>query len=271
MLKYIKFKELKLIVFSMVFLLGTWSCEDLVDEEPISEIGPASFYETNADMLAAVIAAYDGMQSFYRDQYFYWGEFRADNHLPTGANTFNDEIANNVISDGNGATRWTDLYRTISRANLVIENAPNVAGLDENYLAEALAIRAKSYFDAVRVWGDVPLFTSSVKSISDATVPVTDLTTIINTVIIPDMIKAEELSTIPSDEFRFSRSSIYALQAEVYMYLKDYTNAKTAIENLMALGEHRLVTSPEAWKDLFYNSCLVLKYGYRLKIDLRRF
>jgi len=257
MLKYKKNKEFKIIIYAFVLLFGAWSCEDLVDEEPISEIGPDSFYETNEDLLAGLISVYDGMQSFYRDQFFLWGEFRADNHKPTGSGgANNEEIANNVIGDNNGATRWTDLYKTVSRANDVIINIPNVAGYNENYLAEALAIRAKCYFDAVRVWGDVPLFVTPVKLLSEATKPATDANTIINEVIIPDMIRAAELSTFPSDEFRFSKSSIYALQAEVYMYLKDYPKAKTAIQNLFALGEHRLVTTPAAWKDLFYNSDL---------------
>lgn len=249
-----KIERFKVLFYSMIVAIVAWSCDDLVDEEPISEIGPASFYETNDDLLAALIAVYDGMQSFYKDQYFYWGEFRSDNHVPTGANSFNDEIANNVISEGNGAARWTDLYLTVSRANEVIVNAPNIAGLNENYLAEALAIRAKSYFDAIRVWGDVPVFTEPVKDLEDVTQPVTNRNTIVNDIIIPDMLRAQELSTVPSDNFRFSKSSIYALQAEVYVYLKEYSKAKTAIENLMALGTHSLVTTPEAWRDLFYNS-----------------
>ncbi|WP_299430227.1 RagB/SusD family nutrient uptake outer membrane protein [uncultured Maribacter sp.] len=257
MLKYIKyknFKNFKIATCALILSFGAWSCDDLVDEEPISEIGPASFYETNDDLLASLISVYDGMQSFYKDQYFHWGEFRSDNHLPTGASANNDEIANNVISDGNGATRWTDLYRTVSRANEVILNAPKIAGFNENYLAEALAIRAKSYFDAVRVWGNVPLFTEPVKSLDDVSRPATDASTIINDVVIPDMIRAIELSSIPSDNYRFSKSSIYALQAEVYMYVNDYPKAKEAIESLINLGTHRLVRSPGAWRALFYNS-----------------
>ena len=257
MFKYNNYKELKnfkIATCALLLMSGAWSCDNLVDEEPISDIGKDSFYENNDDLFAALTSVYDGMQSFYKDQYFYWGEFRADNHLPTGASAFNDEIANNVISDGNGAARWGDLYATVLRANAVINNAPNIVGYNEDYLAEALAIRAKSYFDAVRVWGDVPLFTEPVNGFDDAFKPVTDASAIINDMVIPDMIRAQELSSIPSDEFRFSKSSIYALQAEVYMYLKDYPKAKAAIESLIDLGTHRLVKTPQEWRDLFYNS-----------------
>ena len=105
MLKSNKIKKSKFIVFAIMILFSFSSCEDLVDESPISEIGEDNFYANNQDLLAAVISGYDGMQSFYRDQYFYWGEFRADNHAPSSAvNTNNQEIADNVITEGNGAT-----------------------------------------------------------------------------------------------------------------------------------------------------------------------
>nr|WP_281257032.1 RagB/SusD family nutrient uptake outer membrane protein [Nonlabens arenilitoris] len=221
----------------------------------MSEIGENNFYANNEDLLAAVISGYDGMQSFHRDQYFFWGEFRADNHAPSNnVNANNQEIADNAITEGNSATRWADLYRTVSRANNVIVNAPNVPSFDENLLAEALAIRAKCYFDAIRVWGDVPLFTEPVVLLSDATRPATSASTILNEVIIPDMNRAQDLMQIPSDDFRFSKSSIYALQAEVYAYSGDYPNAKLAIQNLIALGSHSLVTTPREWRELFFNS-----------------
>lgn len=255
MLKVKKIRNYQVFTLTVMFLFALSSCEDIVDESPISEIGEDNFYANNDDLLAAVISGYDGMQSFYKDQYFLWGEFRADNHQPSSnANINNEEIANNGITEGNGASRWADLYRTISRANNVIENAPSISGFNENYLAEALAIRAKSYFDAIRVWGNVPLFTEPIKSPSEAIRPAVDINSIMNDVIIPDMIRAQELMQIPTSDFRFSKASIYALQAEVYMYLGQYTNAKTAIENLISIGGHSLVTTPLDWRKLFFNS-----------------
>lgn len=252
MLKYNKYKELKLMVFASALFTGITSCEDLVDEVPISEIAPESFYSTNEDLEAALISVYDGMQTAYREDTFYWGEFRSDNHIAVSG-TNNIEINENVISPGNGAANWEDLYRTISRANDVIANAPSVVGFNEDFYAEALAVRAKAYFDAIRVWGDVPLFTEPVRSYDDAFKPATSSETIINELIVPDMLKAQEMMSIASSDFRFSKASIYALQAEVYMWLGEHGNAKIAIENLIALGKYQLVNTPEAWQDLFYN------------------
>jgi hypothetical protein len=68
------------------------------------------------------------------------------------------------------------------------------------------------------------------------------------------MVRAQELMDIPQHRFRFSKVSIYAFQAEVYMWLNDYPNAIEALDNLFALGGHSLVTTPEEWQDLFYNN-----------------
>jgi len=57
-----------------------------------------------------------------------------------------------------------------------------------------------------------------------------------------------------SSEFRFSRSSILALQAEVYMWLQDFAKAKEALDKIIELGEHSLVDNVDDWIDLFYNN-----------------
>ncbi len=70
--------------FKIAFLLLTVfglnvSCEDILEQEPISEIGPNKFWKNNSDALAGIIGMYDGMQATYRFNYHLWGEFRSDN------------------------------------------------------------------------------------------------------------------------------------------------------------------------------------------------
>jgi hypothetical protein len=257
MLRYNNLNKIKGITAMLLLMAVGYSCNDLVDEIPISEISPEGFYKTNDDIEDALMGVYDALQGTYRENTFNWGELRSDNHQPfslTSASLNRVEVVNNAITQGNPAARWNDLYRMIDRANQIIVNAPNVTGLNNNFLAETLALRAKAYFDAVRVWGDVPLFVEPVSTPEEATQTVTDGETILNTVVIPDMIQAQELMDIPTSDYRFSKASIYALQAEVYMWIKDYPKAKEALDEFFLLGGHSLVTTPEAWQDLFYNS-----------------
>lgn len=71
-----------------------------------------------------------------------------------------------VIKD---LTNWRRFYAVINSASILIERAPEVMVNDPKYtesnlkldIAQARTLRAMAYFYMVRIWGDVPLITSS--------------------------------------------------------------------------------------------------------------
>lgn len=250
-------KGIKLLgVLFALALLGV-SCDDLLDEQPLSEIGAANFWQNNNDATLGVVAIYDAMQAAYRLKHYYWGEFRSDNFSigSESAAAANLELLYNDVNTGNGGVLdWSDLYIMINRANLAIKYIPQIDGFNPNLLAEAHILRAYAYFDAIRVWGALPLFTDPVESSNqELQRERTAAATILNEVIIPDMLLAEESMTLIQDPYRFTLSSIWAFQAEVYMWTKEYDKAKVALEKVMATNEYSLVTTPEEWQDLFLN------------------
>jgi tetratricopeptide (TPR) repeat protein len=257
MIKFINNKISRFTVLLFVVVVLSVSCSDLLNEQPISEIGPENFWKNNMDAASGVTAIYDGMQATYGGKYFYWGELRTDNYVLAqgGANQNNSELVNQNLTDGNAnVLRWNALYNMINRANQAIKFIPTIQSFDQNLLAEAHALRAFAYFDAIRVWGAVPLFTEPTEGLEDIQKPRTEASTVMNDVIIPDMLLAEELMSTLSSEFRFSKVSILALQSEVYMWLQDYEKAKEALDEIVELGEHSLVNNADDWIDLFYNN-----------------
>ncbi|TXD53138.1 MULTISPECIES: RagB/SusD family nutrient uptake outer membrane protein [unclassified Polaribacter] len=248
-------KQVKLTSSMLILLLVGYSCDNITEENPISEIGTSQFWLNNSDANTGVVAIYDALQPTYRSSHLQWGEFRSDNFQAYSNSTSinNASYPLNNIFAGDGSMRWNDIYGAIYRANSAIENIPNISGANPNLLAEALTIRAKLYFDAVRVWGAVPFITETVINIEDAARPATDPMTIMNELIIPDMIKAEGLFTVLSREFRFSLSSLYCLQAEVYMWREEFDKAKIVLDKLVNLGEYSLVTTTEGYFNLFAN------------------
>ena len=55
---------------------------------------------------------------------------------------------------------WENIYKTINQANLVIRYTPGISFNNENkneVLANALFVRAYSYYWIARIWGDAPL------------------------------------------------------------------------------------------------------------------
>ena len=260
-MKYnIKNTKLKLVTLLLASSFGVLqSCDDLVNESPISARFTNSFFQDNQQLRSGLVAAYDAMQESYATHYLRWGEFRSDNlsPAPSARSVLITSIHNSSMDPGAASIlRWNELYQCIDRTNRIINSAENIVNLDDDILAQALAIRAKVYFDMTRVWGDIPVFTEAITTPEDAFVNVTSSEMIMNDIVIPDMLRANELIANNSSEFQFSKVSVLALMAEVYMSFNTPSNtqlAKEAMSELIALGEHSLVTSPKDWQNLFIN------------------
>lgn len=256
-----KIQNIKNIVSVSLLFMTMTSCEGILDEQPYSQLSEDQFWKTQTDVAAGVAAIYDGMQKTYDNKYYRWGEFRSDNlsRNPSTSTAEILELLTNSITPTNASTlRWDEFYLMISRANLAIENIPKIAGYDRQLLGEAHAIRAYAYFHAIRVWGDVPLFTEALKGFDQQIQrPRTKAAEIIEKVILPDLQKAETLITQNTNQFRFSKAALWSLQGELYMYLKDFAKAKTALTNIVRLNAFSLVSTREAWQKLFLNDILL--------------
>lgn len=257
MIYFLNIKRYRLVGLLFTLTFVSISCDSLLDEQPFSEIGASDFWKTNADANLGVAAIYDGMQATYRLKQYLWGEFRSDNFTvgSESASASNLELIFNDVTSGNsGVLDWSDFYIMINRANLAIKYIPQISGFNADLLAEAHAIRAYAYFDAIRVWGALPLFTEPIESSTqELQLSRTDAGTILNDVIIPDMLRAEELVTLVADKYRFTQTTIWALQAEIYMWMQDYDKAKVALDQIVASNEYSLVTTPDEWQNLFIN------------------
>jgi hypothetical protein len=157
-----------LIILTLVAFTG---CSKL-DLVPISERNVEGFYKTPEHINQALIGCYNGLRdSQVRQSYSYMlTESRSDN-------TF-QSLDNN---DGNTSrftetsllpvlyTAWSNSYNKIQRCNKVLEEIAKIEipeALAKQYEGEAKFIRALLYFDLVRLWGPVPLVTTSI-SIQD--------------------------------------------------------------------------------------------------------
>jgi starch-binding outer membrane protein, SusD/RagB family len=249
-------KNISLAAFVLFLLMGTSACEKALNEQPFSQLSEDQFWKTNADALSGVTGIYDAMQKAYGTRYYTWGEMRADNFAPSNTSTAESlELMKNSLQASNaGALRWNNLYLMIARANLAIQKIPTILAYDKSLLGEAKILRAYAYFDAIRVWGAVPLFTDPITGLDQELKRAkTDGAKIMTDVVIPDMLEAEALISTAKDQFRFSKPSVWAFQAQVYMYLKQYDKAKAALDKIVATKAYSLVTTRDAWSKLFLN------------------
>ncbi|HAN79169.1 MAG TPA: RagB/SusD family nutrient uptake outer membrane protein [Bacteroidales bacterium] len=153
---------------------------------------------------------------------------------------------------------WIHGYWGISRTNYALDNLESVTwdpAVRDRLIGEASFFRAYFYWYLVRIYGGVPLFTTSVKPSDFGKVKRASLNECY-TQIAADLLKAVELlpekSTIPVNETgRVSKGSARALLARIYMYqigtdlaskttwqqVYDQTNA------VIASGEYALVSN----------------------------
>ncbi len=265
-------KIINLMIAAAVILTLT-GCNDFLDVEPQGAENSGNFFDTKENGERAIIGIYDMLQldegagpdgqwmGHHHD--FFMGDIRTDD-AEKGSNDGDYgemwEMVDNTLTPQNGFSTnfWIHGYWGISRANYAIDNLPNVSwdpAMRDRLLGEATFFRAYFYWYLVRIYGGVPLFTTSV-SPSDFGKAKRATLNECYTQMAKDLLQAIELlpekSTIPVAEAgRVSKGAARALLARIYMYqigtdieskttwqqVYDLTNA------VIASGEYSLVAN----------------------------
>lgn len=141
---------------------------------PTRQLGEENMWNKLEDARAGLIGIYGLSRAALadNDRFWYYGEV----HMGDFTGTIREDIK--AIHDNKlnasypliqELSDWRRFYAAINAANLFIEKAPDILKKDERYIdqnlnldiAQARALRAFLYFYIVRIWGDVPLITSS--------------------------------------------------------------------------------------------------------------
>jgi tetratricopeptide (TPR) repeat protein len=144
---------------------------------------------------------------------------------------------------------WGTFYKMIARTNLILDKLPTapetISEADKTIIeGEAKFIRAFSYFNLARAYGNVPLMLT-IYSQDQKALECTPEDQIWDQVIsdlndaAAKLPKRSEWSE--ANLGRATKGAALAYLANAYMYKKDWTSAKKATEDLMALGEYRLL------------------------------
>lgn len=244
---------IKISLFGTMLLLV--SCEDFLNPEPESEISSSSFYRNDSEVESGVIAIYDGMQNYILTE---WpiAEMRSDNtHTRAQRSegewrefeTMNVQVINSTVSK-----YWLDNYNVIFRANTVLANLNNVTSesLKAQFEGEAKFARALSHFNLVRAFGDIPIVDKVIKY-TDTEYFNRDPQSQVYDFIVSDLKTAAlNLPTRANIVFgRATKGAAQAILAKVYLTLKDYSGAKTLLDEIISSGDYSLLPK---YNDVFY-------------------
>ncbi|HKO75698.1 MAG TPA: RagB/SusD family nutrient uptake outer membrane protein [Flavobacterium sp.] len=255
-----------LLLVAVTFLVFGSCQEDFTDRPSEDGISLDSYYSTNDQVSSAT----NGMYSrtwFQMYNKFWWaievgsGNMYSGSPDVSGLRTFALNGSDPELVNG-----WSALWANVQQANMIINFLASRVGPDvdksvlDNAIGEAYFMRATAYFDLVRLWGPVPIIENPLDFTSN---PYVNTNTVddIYKLITSDYLKAADLLVAKTRGANYasnghvSKGSAKAMLAKVYLYKKDYTNARAMAEEVINSGEFKLLGGDElpakSFADLF--------------------
>ncbi|OOG66812.1 RagB/SusD family nutrient uptake outer membrane protein [Flavobacterium sp. A45] len=255
-----------LLLVAVTFLVLGSCQEDFTNRPAEDGISLDSYYSTNDQVSSAT----NGMYSrtwFQMYNKFWWaievgsGNMYSGSPDVSGLRTFSLNGSDPELVNG-----WSALWANVQQSNMIINFLASRVGPDvdknvlDNAIGEAYFMRATAYFDLVRLWGPVPIIENPLDFTSN---PYVNTNTVddIYKLITSDYLKAIDLLVAKNRGANYasnghvSKGSAKAMLAKVYLYKKDYANARAMAEDVINSGEFKLLGGDElpakSFADLF--------------------
>ncbi|MBC7845778.1 MAG: RagB/SusD family nutrient uptake outer membrane protein [Flavobacterium sp.] len=265
--------KIKTILAIFILFVSASSCDSYLDLRPQDGIVRDEFWKTKEDIQAAVIGIYSsllssppGVSDLPMTQYlFMHGELRGGMVVEgLVANEAERDILETNVLPSNDLTDWSIFYRTINYCNTVIDLAPTVKNEDptltqvqlNNFLSEALAIRAYLYFTLARTFKDVPMkLTATLSDKENFQIPASKQAEVFAQVIkdlkLAEEYAVEDYGNNASNKGRITKYTINAMQADVYLWAEKYQEALDATNKVIDSQKFKLI---EASASIWFNT-----------------
>ena len=268
----------KSISFALLAGLFLQSCADKLDLKPISDTvvgedgkGTSGSSIVSASTAEAALASCynifkNNSAEYYVMDYFLIGDARSDNAY-AGADNPNvfevDEFR--LLSTNQMPSRdWKYLYNHITAANSIIANVPKVTDASfsdmrkKEIIAEAKFMRARAYFDLVRLFGDVPLIIDELPPVTNANLeevypllyPKRNTVEEIYAQIISDLEAAgADAPNSGTTKFRATKGAVFTLLAKVHASqpVVDWSRVNSYCDQVIAQGYSLLPEYDQLW------------------------
>jgi hypothetical protein len=239
----------------LLLIMVTSACS--LDEEP-KFIGADVLYQNTENSKTALYGVYSGMSAYH----YYGSTFMHVTNYASGMingprqQDLDGSIALNPQPTDNDINKtWKEIYNAIGKANDFITNM-RVTDMSNkeaqnDQLGQALFLRALSYFNLVRMWGEVPLVLKTATS-NELNFPKAPKADIIDQIIedldeAATLMKGDDASDF-QEGGRPSKFTANMVLAQVYMYLAGNQTAaetdywqKAYDEAIKVYGRYRLV------------------------------
>ncbi|PAP78421.1 hypothetical protein BSZ37_19325 [Rubrivirga marina] len=238
-----------------VLALAVAGCDSVLDVEPPSQLTSTIAIEDANGARNALRGAYSALQSgsYYGGDLVFFGDLLADNTTHTGTFTSFAEADANTLLATNGSVEglYESLYFGIGITNQILQRVPALDDLGETekneILGEAHFLRALHYHNLVKLWGPVPIVTTTLSSVEEASQVTRSPVDAVYAQVLSDLQEAERLITDADQTKQASLGAVKALLARVHLYRGEWTLAEQQADEVIAMG-YRLA---DAYGDLF--------------------
>lgn len=246
-------KYIQIYILMPAILLLAGCGESFLELDNPAALTYDKFYKTEADFRAALDGCYFRLQSQV-PYLLIFNESTTDNtYLHRDNNTYQQYQFDNLTVAGSSApvqNFWRDCYQAIMYTNMVItrifgSQVPDAAR--KVIVSEARFIRALTYFNMVRIYGGVPLYSEEISNLNAVYETKRSSVDEVYDFIISDLIAAQNIDSERSEQQnasakgRATSAAVKALLGKVYLHRHDYANAVTTLTDVIENSGYTLI------------------------------
>lgn len=231
----------RLSIYIMAAGLATLasSCSDFLDTLPKDQLAPTTTWQTESDAKGFIVGCYNSLLDGNALLYMDCGSDIGYNNFPwEGFRPWGD----GSLSSSNPGQSLYD-YKSIRRANTFLENVDKITFSDEaikkDYIAQAKAMRAYSYFIMNWWYGGVPII-DSYTSADEAKVERKSEQEV-RDYIAKDLDEAlADINDVPAARGYIAKGAVLAIKMREALYYGDWQKAKDAAKAIIDLKQYEL-------------------------------
>lgn len=266
----------RFFISTILILLIAAACdESTLDKTNPNQLTVDQYYTSAEQLTAATNAVYGNFSgsNLWGRMMGYFMRCRDDEHASGGQQleVHNAQLLTGSYDNTNYTVNavWRGLYRTIHRANTVIEFGSEAEDIDpalkNHRIAEAKFLRAWAYYYLVVNWGKIPVYTETVKSPTDSQ-PLSE-ESVVYTLLEKDLGDVQSVLKVShsnEDLGRATKGAAQLLLARVLMHQGKYGEARTVLLDIYTNGPYSL---SDEYSDNFreeteYNEESIFEFGF---------
>ncbi|MBO9564393.1 MAG: RagB/SusD family nutrient uptake outer membrane protein [Niastella sp.] len=219
-------KKLTYLLVAVLILAG---CKRILDVDTVSSIDSSSYWKAEGDVDGYMTGIYDDLRELMNSSYHF--EDRGDAFVAGLEGSVTTAWEQNL--NNQNAPSWLGHYNLIYHCNLLLKHTPGIsfvqAAKKNRLMAEAMTVRAWTYFLLTKSWNNVPLVLDAIES-DNYVMPSRSAPADVMAQIIKDLDAA--IALFPEEGFvnknRMSKPFAYALKADALLWkfkVQDGSNA----------------------------------------------